>query len=261
MPRRRAITSAKGRRRAAAENGYDEGTLAISICPPAPPAAPAPYVRPQFDVDLAQLNADLAKPLARIAELTPRQNAVLSLLQYSEAEGQAIIRAYQAVPLTRQPVTPQGIRALHRMLTAGLPRQDGATNTPGEFRRHQVELRPFEGGPVVFMPPPAEQVPALVAELCDWVNAQRPGVLVAVLAHLHLATIHPFGDANGRTARLLEFMLLIWAGVPAASAVDLHNAWLANRREYSDHLQAARGGDVRPLLRFAAEGLLADLSN
>ena len=44
------------------------------------------------------------------------------------------------------------------------------------------------------------------------------GILKATLAHLYIAWIHPFGDGNGRTARLVEFMLLSRAGVPSPSA-------------------------------------------
>ena len=30
----------------------------------------------------------------------------------------------------------------------------------------------------------------------------------ALLAHLYIAWIHPFADGNGRTARLLEYLIL-----------------------------------------------------
>jgi Fic family protein len=39
-------------------------------------------------------------------------------------------------------------------------------------------------------------------------------ILKAILAHLCLAWIHPFGDGNGRTARLVEFQILIFPGCP-----------------------------------------------
>jgi Fic family protein len=43
------------------------------------------------------------------------------------------------------------------------------------------------------------------------------GVIKSIIAHLYLAWIHPFGDGNGRTARLLEVRFLMEAGVPSAA--------------------------------------------
>ena len=41
----------------------------------------------------------------------------------------------------------------------------------------------------------------------------------AMMAHLYLAWIHTFGDGNGRTARLLEFLILARSGkVPLPAA-------------------------------------------
>lgn len=39
-------------------------------------------------------------------------------------------------------------------------------------------------------------------------------VSVATKAHLELVTIHPFVDSNGRTARLLQNLLLMRWGFP-----------------------------------------------
>ncbi|NOY75701.1 MAG: hypothetical protein GXP32_07900 [Kiritimatiellaeota bacterium] len=35
------------------------------------------------------------------------------------------------------------------------------------------------------------------------------------LAHVYIAWIHPFGDGNGKTARLMEFYLLLRSGFAA----------------------------------------------
>jgi len=36
----------------------------------------------------------------------------------------------------------------------------------------------------------------------------------AIVTHVYLKWIHPFGDGNGRTGRLLEFYILLRAGLP-----------------------------------------------
>ena len=69
---------------------------------------------------------------------------------------------------------------------------------------------------------PREDCAFLLDRLCRWLEGE-PGlslfkkpdddriataILHSILAHLYIAWIHPFGDGNGRTARLVEFMLL-----------------------------------------------------
>ena len=53
--------------------------------------------------------------------------------------------------------------------------------------------------------------------LVEWTNAELtdgelPAPIVAALAHYQFATIHPYLDGNGRTARLLATLILRKAG-------------------------------------------------
>lgn len=83
----------------------------------------------------------------------------------------------------------------------------------------------------------------------------------AVLAHLYLAWIHPFGGGNGRTARLIEFHLLVSAGVPSPAAHLLSNHYNQTRSEYYRQLDLASksGGDVIPFLLYAVQGFVDQL--
>ena len=79
-------------------------------------------------------------------------------------------------------------------------------------------------------------------------------LLHAILAHLYLAWIHPFGDGNGRTARLVEFMLLARSGVPAPAAHLLSNHYNQTRTEYYrqlDRSSRANAGSGDPMESFA----------
>jgi Fic family protein len=82
-----------------------------------------------------------------------------------------------------------------------------------------------------------------------------------VLAHLYLAWIHPFGDGNGRTARLVEFQILISSGVPAPAAHLLSNHYNQTRTEYYRQLDLASrsGGAVLPFINYAIRGLVDGL--
>ncbi len=81
-------------------------------------------------------------------------------------------------------------------------------------------------------------------------------VLKAVMAHLYIAWIHPFGDGNGRTARLVEFYLLVNAGVPEPSAHLLSNHYNLTRSEYYRQLDAASQtkSEVVPFVHYAVRG-------
>lgn len=132
---------------------------------------------------------------------------------------------------------------------------------PGEFRSHRVGVMRYAGAP-------AEDVPFLVTRLCEWLNgpdfqAVDPymrfafAVFKAVLAHLYVAWIHPFGNGNGRTARLIEFQLLIQSGlVPLPAGQLLSNHYNLTRDKYYRELDRASrsGGDVVPFIEYAVEG-------
>jgi len=81
------------------------------------------------------------------------------------------------------------------------------------------------------------------------------------LAHLYLAWIHPFGDGNGRTARLLEFQILMSSGIPQPAAHLLSNHYNATRAEYYRQLDYASksGGDVVPFVEYAVGGFVEGL--
>ena len=131
---------------------------------------------------------------------------------------------------------------------------------PGEFRAHSVAAGPYVGAP-------AEDIPFLMRKMCEWLNNnfERPpdeanlvfDVARAVLAHLYLEWIHPFGDGNGRTGRLLEFQILVASGVPFPAAHLLSNHYNLTRSEYYRQLNEASrsGGEVIPFLLYAVEGL------
>jgi Fic family protein len=137
---------------------------------------------------------------------------------------------------------------------------------PGELRRHSVGVSRYKA-------PPAEDCEFLLEQLCRWLNSDvfspREGMVIiyavikAVLAHLYLAWIHPFGDGNGRTARLVEFQILITSGVPAPAAHLLSNHYNQTRSEYYRQLDRASrgGGEAIPFLMYAVQGFADGLRN
>jgi len=86
-------------------------------------------------------------------------------------------------------------------------------------------------------------------------------IVKAVLAHLYIAWIHPFGDGNGRTARLMELRILLEAGVPTPATHLLSNHYNQTRSEYYRQLRNASRGEsgVLPFIRYAVQGFVDGL--
>ncbi|MDR1784982.1 MAG: Fic family protein [Spirochaetaceae bacterium] len=151
-------------------------------------------------------------------------------------------------------ITPAFIRRLHRMVAKGLGERYGGS---GCFRRRNVTVGAYR-------PPPFEQVEGLVEELCAWLRREfhysggqnfDDTVIGAVVSHVYMVWIHPFLDGNGRTARLMEFYMLLRAGVPDIASHILSNHYNNTRDAYYRHLQkTVETGDLTDFLRYALEG-------
>lgn len=153
------------------------------------------------------------------------------------------------------------IKAYNRDVLKGLALD--ADVLPGEIRSHSVLV----GN--VYRGAPAADCEFLLGRLCEWLNGSDfepadeelriPLALVkAVVAHVYLAWIHPFGDGNGRTARLVEFHLLFASGVPLPAAHLLSDHYNLTRTEYYRELARASGsgGDLIPFISYALQGFL-----
>jgi Fic family protein len=144
----------------------------------------------------------------------------------------------------------------------GLPLDDDTV--PGRIRTHSVGVARYRGAP-------AEDCEYLLDRLCAWLNesalnSDNPAnrvpfaILKAILAHLYIAWIHPFGDGNGRTARLIEVQILLTAQLPVPACHLLSNHYNLTRTEYYRQLDlAGRTGDPIPFVEYAVRGLVDGL--
>jgi Fic family protein len=161
-------------------------------------------------------------------------------------------------------LTPEIIKRYNREVLKELPKEH-EEEIPGEIRTYSVLVgNVYRGAPDV-------DCDFLLERLCEWLNGSDfeplPGreliyaIIKAVIAHLYLAWIHPFGNGNGRTARLLEFHILLKAGVPSPAAHLLSNHYNQTREEYYRQLNHASksGGDIMPFLRYAVQGFVDGL--
>jgi hypothetical protein len=119
----------------------------------------------------------------------------------------------------------------------------------GQFRQTSVFIRGSN-----HRPPPARQVPELMAQLVRWLEGeglQYPPVVRAALAHHGFEAVHPFEDGNGPTGRLLLNVLLMRDGYPPAF---LLREWALR---YYQALEAAHFGHYTPIVNLIGQAVEA----
>jgi predicted nucleotide-binding protein len=82
----------------------------------------------------------------------------------------------------------------------------GLVGAPGAFRTSPITIDHSE-----HKPPPFEDVPGYVDDLCDYVSAEWEtsyAIHLAAYVLWRLNWIHPFEDGNGRTARAASYLVL-----------------------------------------------------
>lgn len=156
---------------------------------------------------------------------------------------------------------PLSVRLLcdaHRLLLNGAR---GSGKQPGELRRSQNWIGGARPGRAVFVPPPPDQVPPLLAGLERFIHDPAPTLppLVRIaLVHVQFETIHPFLDGNGRIGRLLIAALLEQWGLMPEPLVYLSSYLKQHQGEYYRRLGAVRtDGDWEGWVGFFLDGVEA----
>ena len=173
---------------------------------------------------------------------------------------------YRALDFAEQIATQQGkiserqLRTLHGLAYTGKEK-------PTPYRDGQNVIR--EGsGIVVYIPPRAEDVSALMRSLVTWIDEQAdilPIPLLAGIAHYEFATIHPYYDGNGRTARLLATVILHKYGYGLRGIYSLEEYYAKDLPAYyaalavggnDDYYEGSRASaDITGFLEYFVSGM------
>lgn len=144
----------------------------------------------------------------------------------------------------------------HRLLLDGVR---GAGKQPGELRRSQNWIGGTRPGNAVFVPPPADKVPSLLAALERFIHGTQsnlPSLVKIALIHAQFETIHPFLDGNGRIGRLLIAALMEHWNLLPEPLMYLSGYLKQHQMEYYRRLSAIRtDGDWEGWVRFFLEGV------
>ena len=159
-------------------------------------------------------------------------------------------------------LTEKLLMTIHSLVFVG-------TKKASPYREGQNVIKDGQTGRIVYIPPEAHDVAPLMKGLVDWINKsieeqELPAPIIAGLAHYQFATIHPYYDGNGRTARLLTTFILHKTGYGMKGIYSLEEYYAKNLQGYYKALTIGKshnyyGGrakaDVTPFLDYFLGGM------
>ncbi len=114
----------------------------------------------------------------------------------------------EKIALKKSIITENLIKKIHAVIMEGGRKKV----VPTKYRDGQNVIKNSDDNSIVYMPPEAKDVPKLMKELVDWIIKSKQEEVAspirAGIVHYQYATIHPYYDGNGRTARLLATLIL-----------------------------------------------------
>ncbi|HMU62637.1 MAG TPA: Fic family protein [Gemmatimonadales bacterium] len=181
--------------------------------------------------------------------------------EYQEIEVRNILEAYNALLQDVaandhvETISRELLLRFHAMIGKGLGEHFDAV--PGQFRKDDRTVGPYRT-------PAHQDVEELVGRLCEWLRREfrfgadqtfAEAVTQAIVTHVYIEWIHPFGDGNGRTGRLVEFYILLRAGNPDIASHILSNFYNETRSEYYRQIDLAfRKQDLSGFIEYAVQG-------
>ncbi len=131
------------------------------------------------------------------------------------------VQAYDLL-LSLDSTSEKDLLRAHRLMMSDLVSQNGKYRTGG--------VGIFDGSEVVHIAPPADRVPALMADLFDWLrNSDVHPLIKSSVFHYEFEFIHPFQDGNGRMGRLWQTVILkdwkdVFAWLPVETLIKENQA-------------------------------------
>lgn len=166
----------------------------------------------------------------------------------------------------RKAVTAPVVQRIHALVMAG-----GKTRVkPTPYRDGQNVIRDSRTGAIVYLPPEAKDLSMLMEQFVAWINSQDelPIPVKAAIAHYQFATIHPYYDGNGRTARLLTTLVLHLGGYGLKGLYALEEYYARDLKGYYEALTVGPShnyylgraeADITPWVSYFIEGMTLSL--
>lgn len=140
------------------------------------------------------------------------------------------LRTWLSRPVRR--LKPSDISDLHRILMERL------SEYAGLYRPAKIKIRGS-----YHVPPKAQDVARYVEELCEYLVdnwEKKPSIHLAAYTLWRINWIHPFSDGNGRTARIVSYLILCaHAGKELPGDLTIPEQIAGNKRPYYVALETA----------------------
>lgn len=137
--------------------------------------------------------------------------------------------------LKNEPITPDRIREIHRLITNGTLEKP---EYEGNFKEDNETAVYSHDGTLLHKPVDYTEIPKLIDELCNFANNKEEGfihpVIKGIIIHFLVGYIHPFIDGNGRTARTLFYWYLLKNDYWLFEYMAVSRVINASKKQYRD---------------------------
>lgn len=120
--------------------------------------------------------------------------------------------------------------------------------SPGHWRTGPIGVTAPDGT-LAYQAPAAEEVVPLLREVIEWLRAsdlEEHVVVRAAMAHLHVVSVHPFRDGNGRISRIVQSLVLAREGLLSPEFGSIEEYLASHTPRYYAVLQEVQGGHYQP---------------
>ena len=157
---------------------------------------------------------------------------------------QMIANNYQTIRFIvenkEKPLTPELVFHIHHLMT-----EKTLENPEDAGRLRMNDDVVVEDGithEVVHTPPPYQELPTFVEELCRYFNETNAKVFVhpiirGIIIHFMIAYMHPFVDGNGRTARALFYWYMLKQGYWLMEYMSVSRVIASSKKSYEKAYQ------------------------
>ena len=211
------------------------------------------------------IRGELQNQGARLEELQQTQNMVEAYNKVARDE------IFGETP----PFSLELLHRYHGLVLKPSPESAAQEIPIGSLRTHPIITGRYHA-------PPPEDCERLMTQYCEWLNRDEEAsdgftgydtawsIVKALVAHIYFSWIQPYGDGNGRMARLIEHAILLRAGLPEICTHILSYFYNKTRRQYFVELQRSHGelhdgsypetSDLRNFIEYALEGFMDELA-
>lgn len=167
--------------------------------------------------------------------------------------------------IDEHPINHLFIRELHKIAVKDLPLppEGEGDKTPGKYRSNGVQIKKSTHKP----PELESQIQSYMDELVNFIqrnDAPKYDLIKTALAHHRFMWIHPFGNGNGRTGRLVTYAMLVKQGfnIKKGKLINPTAIFCLDRDLYNEKLSVADNGcesNLTEWCEFVLEGLKREI--